>query len=68
MAINEELEERLTNLEMRYAFQEQTIEQLSGEILRQQAQIDDLTKRMKELVGQLDLGVAEKDAEPPPHY
>lgn len=68
MATEKELEERLTNLEVRYAFQEQVIEQLNGEIMRQQNEIDDLAKRLKEILLQSNAGLVEKEVEKPPHY
>jgi SlyX protein len=68
MSITNELEERLIALETRYAFQENTIDQLNGEIMRQQGQIDDLIRRLKDITQQINPGVGEKESEKPPHY
>ncbi|WPC03918.1 SlyX family protein [Pseudomonas sp. MBLB4123] len=66
------LEERITELESRLAFQDDTIQALNDEIVTQQRllervqlQLEALAKRQEELSGQLD--VAEDEA-PPPHY
>ncbi|MCC6076166.1 SlyX family protein [Pseudomonas sp. GCM10022188] len=66
------LEARVTELETRLAFQEDTLQQLSDELLAQgrlierlQRQVELLAARQAELVGQF--GPAEDEA-PPPHY
>ncbi|CAD5376385.1 Protein SlyX homolog [Pseudomonas sp. OF001] len=66
------LELRVTELETRLAFQDDTLQQLSDELLAQgrlidllQRQIAALAARQAELVGQI--GPAEDEA-PPPHY
>lgn len=68
MSIENELEERLTSLELRYSFQERTIEQLNAEIIRQQGQINELTRRIKEVANEFPAGVAGNEIETPPHY
>ena len=52
-------EERLTELETLLAFQEQTIEDLSQVIRRQQAEIDELGRRLNLLVEKLQAANAE---------
>lgn len=68
-----ELEERLTDIEMKVAFQEDTINQLSDEIAllnelidRQRTQLEYLGTR----VGEMSQGSAGTNAPepPPPHY
>lgn len=66
------LEDRVTDLESRLAFQDDTIQALSDELVAQQRvverlqlQMAALLKRQEEMVGQF--GSFEEDA-PPPHY
>lgn len=66
------LEERVNDLESRLAFQDDTIQSLSDELIKQQrdierlqAQIAALIKRQEESAGQFEIG--EQEA-PPPHY
>ena len=68
MPTDTKTDERITKLEERYSFQERTIEQLNGEVLRQQNQIDDLIKRVKSLAEQVGMAGVEAEFEPPPHY
>ena len=67
------LEERLTELEMRQAFQDDALQQLSDEMLAQsrlierlQQQVKALAVRQAELLGQL--GDSGGEEPPPPHY
>jgi len=66
------LEVRVTELESRLAFQDDTIQALNDELVAQQRvverlqlQLAALAKRQEELIGQFDS--VEEDA-PPPHY
>ncbi|UMZ10744.1 SlyX family protein [Pseudomonas sp. MPFS] len=66
------LEERVTDLESRLAFQDDTIQALNDELVAQQKRVERLQlqmaallKRQEEMLGQF--GVFEEDA-PPPHY
>jgi SlyX protein len=66
------LEERVNDLESRLAFQDDTIQSLSDELIKQQrdierlqAQIAALIKRQEESAVQFEIG--EQEA-PPPHY
>ncbi|MBI3347890.1 MAG: SlyX family protein [Burkholderiales bacterium] len=65
------LEQRVTDLEIKASFAEDTVEQLNEVIVRQQAQIDRL---IRELVELRDRALAEPSAprtlrdELPPHY
>ena len=66
------LEERVTELESRLAFQDDTIQALNDVLVEQQRvverlqlQMAALLKRQEEMAGQL--GSFEEDA-PPPHY
>jgi len=55
----EKLAARLTELETRLAFQDQTIEELHGAIYQQQGQLDEFSRelaRLKERLGQLPPG------------
>lgn len=69
MEKNEELEERITSLETRISFQDHTIDQLNSVVTNQQNQIDDLVRRLTDLVDQVKpLASVENDTSPPPHY
>ena len=66
-------DDRLADLESRFAFQEDTIERLNEIVVRQQRQIDGLVAALDELGRQLrnlqQSQVAELSQEtPPPHY
>ena len=67
------MEERLTELEVRVAFQDQTIQDLNEVVTRQQCEIDRLVKEL-ETVKSLLAGLApsmvipQEDEKPPPHY
>ena len=67
------LEERLTEIESRVAFQDDTIQQLNDVIVRQQHDIEQLTEELQLLKQQLQtlapsLVVDEVQETPPPHY
>jgi uncharacterized coiled-coil protein SlyX len=57
--LHETDEARLTEIETLLAFQEQTIEDLSQVIRRQQAEIDELGRRLNLLVEKLQAANAE---------
>jgi SlyX protein len=68
------LELRITDLETRLAFQDDTIQSLNDELIAQlrlverlQVQMEALIRRQDELAGQLEAGAGEDEA-PPPHY
>ncbi|OMH30228.1 SlyX family protein [Motiliproteus sp. MSK22-1] len=66
-------EERIIELETRQAFQDDTIEDLSNTIAKQQRQIDDLTQMVKIINKQMktlpqDMSADSADEPPPPHY
>ncbi len=64
-----ELEERITSLETRIAFQDKTIDELNDVVTAQQKQIDDLFKRLRELIEQIGPTPLDKNADTrPPHY
>lgn len=69
----DELEHQLEHLEMRIAFQDDTIEQLNQVVTSQQQQIDKLhrqlellIKRMKEVT--ITPVASQNEETPPPHY
>jgi len=67
------MEERVTELESRVAFQDDTIQKLNDVIVEQQRQIDQLSAQMVVLKEQLQAVatgmVADESQEtPPPHY
>jgi SlyX protein len=67
-----DLSRQLTELETRYAFQEQALQELSDTVARQQAEIDRLGRLLKEIQDRLR-GIAPPIADrseetPPPHY
>ena len=74
MSTPEELENRIEALESRYAFQEDTIQQLDDVIIEQRARLERLEKSLRLLVDDLlaqknlDPPSAEEDDAPPPHY
>ncbi|MGZ0787332.1 SlyX family protein [Pseudomonas saponiphila] len=66
------LEARITDLESRLAFQDDTIQALSDELVSQQKvlerlqlQMSALLKRQEEMVGQFE---SFEEEAPPPHY
>jgi SlyX protein len=63
----------IEELQMKVAFQENTIEELNQSIIAQQKQIDDLTFKMKHVTNKLkELSVSQlpnsNEHEIPPHY
>lgn len=67
-----ELEQRITDLEARLAFQDDTIQTLSDVLFAQQraverlqAQLGMLARRQEEMQGRIG---GEEDEAPPPHY
>lgn len=67
------LEQRITDLEIKASFAEDTVEQLNAVVVRQQAQIDRLIRELVELRNRAanadDPGGARSPrAELPPHY
>jgi SlyX protein len=67
------MHERLTELETRVAFQEQTIQELNEVVTRQQAEIDRLSQGYETLKLQLlelapSLVADPAEETPPPHY
>ncbi|MBS7663319.1 SlyX family protein [Pseudomonas lalucatii] len=66
------LEERVTELESRLAFQDDTIQALNDEVVAQQRllervqlQLEALARRQEEINGQFDIA---EDGGAPPHY
>lgn len=72
MSDTDDQDERLINLESRFAFQQDAIESLSDTVTKQWAEIEGLKKRLKVLDDQLyELEVGNKPGTkeaPPPHY
>lgn len=67
------MQERLTDLESRFAFQEQAIQELSDVVARQQREIDTLVRELemlREYVRNITPSMVASEAEetPPPHY
>ena len=65
------LERRITELEIRVCYQEDTIEKLNQMIIRQQAHIDRLERHLADVVEQVPLGAGRDRMppdEPPPHW
>ena len=66
---NSSTDERVTELESRLTFQEDTIQALSDALADQQTRIDALESTMTLLVQTLDsAGGDDVQDEPPPHY
>ena len=49
------MENRMIDLEIKYSYQEQLIDELNQRIIEQQAMIDELTLRFQRLENQLNL-------------
>jgi SlyX protein len=67
------MNERLTELEMRVAFQDQTIQDLNEVVTDQQRQIDRLTQELGAIKSRLAalapaMVIPQEDEKPPPHY
>ena len=67
------MEERITELEVRYMQQEKTIQELSDAVYRQELLIERLQREMTVLQEQVKSGATSinrlpEEEEPPPHY
>ena len=67
------MNERMVELKVRVAFQEQTLQELNEVVTRQQQQIDRLAQELETLKVQLaivapSLVIAKEEETPPPHY
>lgn len=67
------MDERLVDLEARLAFQERTLQELNDVVVRQQRDIDRLTKELETLRTQMrsvmpSLVAPQSEETPPPHY
>lgn len=67
------MNERLTELEVRVAFQEKTIQDLNEVVTRQQRQIDRLAQDLEAVKSRLAalapaLVIPQEEEKPPPHY
>lgn len=67
------MNESLTELEVRMAFQEKTIQELNEVVTRQQRQIDRLTQELEAIKSRLAalapaLVIPQDEEKPPPHY
>ncbi|GAA05196.1 MULTISPECIES: SlyX family protein [Photobacterium] len=69
----EQLQHRIDELEMKQAFQEQTIDDLNEALTKQQFMIDKMEVQLRFLVGkvkgmQTSNMATESEETPPPHY
>ncbi len=67
------MENRLAELESRIAFQDKTLNELNDVIIRQQRQIDQMSKGLAELQAQVKslapaMVAPSTEETPPPHY
>jgi len=70
------MQDRIIELESKFSFQEDTIQELNEVIIRQQRQIDELTRKLAQLGEQLADVIAQRSEgqvtnpadEKPPHY
>jgi SlyX protein len=67
------MNERLTELEVRVAFQDQTIQDLNEVVTRQQREIDRLAQELEAVKSRLSglapsMVIPHEDEKPPPHY
>jgi len=63
----------IEQLQMKMAFQEDTIESLNQALIQQQKQMDDLQFQLKQLISKISAiepsnMASEKEEMPPPHY
>jgi SlyX protein len=70
MTPQSELHQHIIELETRLAFQEHSLQEMSDIVTRQQAQIDRLTRSLKELQDSVNTSPVgdRRDEPPPPHY
>ena len=66
-------QQQIEDLQMKVAFQEDTIESLNQALIQQQKQLDDLEFKFKKLVAKVSAiepsnMASEKEETPPPHY
>jgi SlyX protein len=62
------MNERITDLEIRYTHLEQQVQELSEVVFAQQRTIDNLNKQLLELRGRVQEPGEAPPAEKPPHY
>jgi len=67
------MENRLIELETRLAFQDNTLQELNAVVVRQQREIDTLTREIEALKAQIrtlapEMVGSRADEAPPPHY
>ena len=67
------MNERLTELEVRVAFQDQTIQDLNEVVTRQQRELDRLAKELEAVKSRLSglapsMVIPPEEEKPPPHY
>ena len=64
------MENRLTELETKVAYQDQTIEELNPVVIELRKELEEVEKKLKNLVDQIgDEGIKDASLEvPPPHY
>jgi len=67
------MEERITDLEIRFMHQERTIQELSNTVYRQQQVVEQIERELRQLTDQVRMGFPSltrpaEDEEPPPHY
>lgn len=67
------MNERLTELEVRVAFQEKTIQDLNEVVTDQQRRIDRLTRELEAMKSRLSalapaMVIPQEEEKPPPHY
>lgn len=71
MSENDALAERIDDLEVRIAFQDRTIEDLNAVVAKQWKQIDELQRKVAQLLehARATAPIADAGSEPPPpHY
>ncbi len=66
------LADKITDMECKFAFQQETIDTLNAEVTKQWVEIDKLNKalhRMHEQLSSVEASAGKPDVEPPPpHY
>ena len=67
------MKERLTELEVRVAFQEKTLQDLNEVVTRQQREIDRLATELEAVKSRLaglapSMVIPQEEEKPPPHY
>jgi uncharacterized coiled-coil protein SlyX len=65
---NEDLEKRVTELEVKLTYQDRLIEELNQVVIELRAEIERVAKGMRRVEQQIIADLPDAPNEPPPHY